>query len=216
MPNPFICPKCGFDCELAPRHNCVDDNDEKLLKYKYGVEYPTNGKKPDLPDDVLVEFYDLCLGVKPVGVLAFNRFKSFRIVDERYKPAGPVSGAGGISAKEAINNIINAMKSTLPSGWYERGELPPVGVECEVSAWGNSYEWCKINYMGKQRCIVEHKTQKEQHYHLTSVKFRPTKTEREKFVEAAHAAIGCAGFDEDETNSDYFEALFDAGFKAPE
>ena len=22
MPKPFICPKCGFDCELAPSHDC--------------------------------------------------------------------------------------------------------------------------------------------------------------------------------------------------
>lgn len=22
MPKPFICPRCGFDCELVPRHDC--------------------------------------------------------------------------------------------------------------------------------------------------------------------------------------------------
>lgn len=60
-------------------------------KYEYGVEYPTNGQKPDLPDDVLVEASDIAgnwavLMVK-VRRLDWSLIKSFRIVDERYKPA---------------------------------------------------------------------------------------------------------------------------------
>lgn len=68
---------------------------DEPVKYEYGVEYPTNGKKPDLPDGVLVEllYRD---GDKDettrLGILRWNHngndgdILSFRIVDERYKP----------------------------------------------------------------------------------------------------------------------------------
>lgn len=66
---------------------------EKPMKYEYGVEYPTNGVKPDLPDDVLVDFKS-CQhgGYNQFGPMAVNHFRweyssAFRIVDDRYKPA---------------------------------------------------------------------------------------------------------------------------------
>lgn len=61
-------------------------------KYEYGVEYPTNGQKPDLPDDVLVdvEYRWLWRYTKLVSVGDWDwkdAITAFRIVDERYKPA---------------------------------------------------------------------------------------------------------------------------------
>lgn len=61
--------------------------------YRWGVEYPTNGKRPDLADDVSVTYR-----LKSDGSWLKNSFRvdewhweetimSFKITDERYKPA---------------------------------------------------------------------------------------------------------------------------------
>lgn len=56
--------------------------------YRWGVEYELDGKGPDLPDDTLIVWTDsvrsaetTCHGMNWVGV------ESFRITDQRYKPA---------------------------------------------------------------------------------------------------------------------------------
>lgn len=63
------------------------------MNYQYGVEYATNGEKPDLPGDVRVECFD---GAKwwggddlRVRDLYFNTplTQKFRILDDRYKPS---------------------------------------------------------------------------------------------------------------------------------
>lgn len=64
---------------------------EKPMKYEYGVEYPTNGVKPDLPDDVLVEVQSNYFNFGeltefPVHKVKWENIKSFRIADKRYKP----------------------------------------------------------------------------------------------------------------------------------
>lgn len=70
----------------------ADERPQPKPKYIYGVEYPTNGQKPDLLDDVLVVVSSPSFGM---GVLAPSRVDkwqwvnsiAFRIVDERYRPA---------------------------------------------------------------------------------------------------------------------------------
>lgn len=63
------------------------------INYQYGVEYATNGEKPDLPDDVKIECFDgyFWWGRKDlkVGDLLFNTTltRKFRIIDDRYKPS---------------------------------------------------------------------------------------------------------------------------------
>jgi hypothetical protein len=54
--------------------------------YRWGVEYPTNGKKPDLENDVVVEINNKS-GRDYVGYWRWSSIESFRITDERYKPA---------------------------------------------------------------------------------------------------------------------------------
>ena len=85
-----------LDCEVRSPDNFADYQprpapQEKPMKYEYGVEYPTNGVKPDLPDDVLVEFKDVegrwDLGEYEVRAWAWDESSAFRIVDDRYKPA---------------------------------------------------------------------------------------------------------------------------------
>lgn len=66
---------------------------EKPMKYEYGVEYPTNGVKPDLPDDVLVDaridngFYrNQWAGERDVGNCIWDcKVTAFKITDKRFK-----------------------------------------------------------------------------------------------------------------------------------
>lgn len=137
-----------------------------MNNYEYMEEYFCNGKKPKgLNDNVKIQWkhngYQATWypvnDSTTVGQLCWQGQNSspvgkFRIVDERFLPVGD---------------------------WYVRGENPPEGTECEVSNCGNKYEWCKILFMGNQLCVVNHKSHSEQHYHLSSVKFRPVPSERE-------------------------------------
>ena len=70
------------------------------------------------------------------------------------------------------------------NGWYERGELPPVGVECDIrhSCW-NSEEYEKVTVVAitNEYLIVKYATL-EQHYMLKDISFRPIRTERDELV----------------------------------
>ncbi len=69
-----------------------------------------------------------------------------------------------------------------PVEWDGEG-LPPVGTVCEVSNCGNPWVSCEILFVGSALCVVKHNNVREQHYHLISVKFRPIKSEYDKFSE---------------------------------
>lgn len=78
---------------------------EKPMKYEYGVEYPTNGVKPDLPDDVLVEqfFMNQWIGPLAFDKWSWGRVVAFKIVDDRYKPAAaPVETKRPTTAAEYL------------------------------------------------------------------------------------------------------------------
>src|SRR5690554_515402 len=77
--------------------------------YKWGVEYETNGEKPDLPDGVLVEYKSKWVGWvryddghDTVENWAWENSTAFKIYDERYKPKN-VS-----EIPESNNNLENA------------------------------------------------------------------------------------------------------------
>ncbi len=57
--------------------------------YRYGVEYPTNGERPTLPDDTLVSVKDKhwLHGHEQIGAWEWSLLKTFKILDQRYKPA---------------------------------------------------------------------------------------------------------------------------------
>lgn len=58
--------------------------------YRWGVEYPTTGKKPDLPDDLDVMVRSTNTGLWCDERMVISNFwphtKSFKITDERHKP----------------------------------------------------------------------------------------------------------------------------------
>ncbi len=79
-----------------------------------------------------------------------------------------------------------------PEAWDGEG-LPPVGTECEVSNCGNPFEFCEIKYMGDKVCVVGYDVYGDQHYHLSSVKFRPIRTEEEKLIDQLIKDARCDG-----------------------
>ncbi|MGL4757550.1 MAG: hypothetical protein ACRCXB_34785 [Aeromonadaceae bacterium] len=67
------------------------------------------------------------------------------------------------------------------NGWFERGELPPVGVECDIrhSCWNSEkYEKVTVAAITNEYLIVKYATF-EQHYMLKDISFRPIRTERD-------------------------------------
>ena len=102
------------------------------------------------------------------------------------------------------------MQKQQDNSWRERGEFPPVGCECEImhKCWIEPNE-VKIAAITKEYVIVVD-CQREQHYHLRDITFRPLRTEREKAIDDMIAAI-------DHIKEGNFQtligALYDAGYR---
>lgn len=101
--------------------------------YRFGVEYPTNGEKPDLSDDVVIniknqsykdEWVDkTCWGRKVKNTGPWEGVTAFKITDDRYKPV-PTGYLDG-----------SAVKESLTDDWHDYTNqkalrLPPIGTEC--------------------------------------------------------------------------------------
>lgn len=86
----------------------ADERQQSKTKYIYGVECPTNGQKPDLPDDVMVEQFWRGHWLKTVRAcgewLGWAGVSAFRIVDERYKH--PETAQGAIKPRSAYQRTI--------------------------------------------------------------------------------------------------------------
>jgi hypothetical protein len=92
--------------------------------YRWGVEYPTNGKKPDLADDVVVCIEKSAIQDSVDG-WDWPLIESFRITDRRYKPSD--TSYLETPAVEPVPEV---------NDWYDYDNqkaiaLPHVGVECE-------------------------------------------------------------------------------------
>ena len=101
-------------------------------------------------------------------------------------------------------------KPEVDNSWHERGELPPVGVPVELW-WGGSFAY---------NC--EFITRRRHHYVMWNLdadrpdaadymnsEFRPLRTEREKAIDAACAAVCKAGPYDHER--ELISRLYDAG-----
>ncbi len=99
--------------------------------YRWGVEYPTNGKKPDLPDTILVDVRSNRMkdwhikGPQEVGGWLWRDlgsdlfFEFFRIVDKRYKPADTSYLDSVSEIPESKSNAENV--SSLPKTNFNEG-----------------------------------------------------------------------------------------------
>lgn len=208
---------------------CVKEQFESTAKrmgyingYLWGKEYPTNGKRPDLPDDVVVQLTLNSFNINHEEAETANWSGSFKfkITDQRYKPvdeqeyepviitgADIVSGGGGGGFMPKAEPYFPPKKPE--SNWFERGELPPVGVECEFN---NNGAWikCKLVYKGKKRGMIEKMPSGDEQaitFERCVGKFRPIKSHREKVIEAAMKC--CQAFPSTQLN--FAEKLYEAG-----
>lgn len=97
------------------------------------------------------------------------------------------------------------------NGWFERGELPPVGTACEIhhQLWsGGKYEAVKISEITKDYLIVEYERY-EQHYLRKGMSFRHIRTERDLAIDEMMkvAATNCGNLE------DFCDALYRAGYR---
>lgn len=86
------------------------------LKYEWGVEYECNGVRPDLPDDVMIIVGSRNPGywyeARPVCCNDWGKCKLFKIVDQRYKPAGFVEQAINAEAKRIQKEITSMLPAS--------------------------------------------------------------------------------------------------------
>ena len=177
--------------------------------YQYGVEYPTNGKNPDLPDDVWVE-YVLVGGYEGVGFVEELSFElnprgkedctmvKFRIVDERYK-TNQLDGTDVVDIDNSCHESDDPRKAQMK----EKSDLSfaitdAVNVAIDAGLSGYAKKLQEVN----RELLSESK--------------------RERFVDAAakimtkadYEFTGDLGLDAENVTPMAF-ALFDAGFRAP-
>lgn len=181
--------------------------------FEWGKECPSNGKKPDLPGDLIVSIkpadgWTIIKQTSKLDDYIWDRIESFRIVDKRYKP------------KEAPMPEQLGNSEQLDNSWFERGELPPVGVKCEVyGALGQYNEWHKCEIFAVEFGRVFIKNDKGfTDRSITNIRFRPIKTERENFIDAAIKVVTPEDSKMISTNtaSNLFGKLYDSGFRAPD
>ncbi len=242
LPEPLKCPANDGDIFLANKNVCVCNFESNrgwvvgsaeqfqqrakelgfVGRYRWGVEYPTDGKRPELDGDVVVSVKwdgsDWRKGSEAVGYFGFENYSAFKITDQRYKPAD--------------TSYLDKVDGSLDNGadWYcyetkKALRLPPVGVECEYL--GNSKKWdkCKAIFNSDYVIVIEGKAVLSE---LVQVafnygdwpEFRPTdhdrkaKAERKRVVDAAAAKFH-ASIMPDYSGQPFIDglsALYDAGF----
>ena len=62
--------------------------------------------------------------------------------------------------------------------------LPQVGTVCELANYDQDYIEVEILFIGNVYCIVKDEAGSEQHYYLSSVKFRPKTSGKDQFADA--------------------------------
>jgi hypothetical protein len=132
---------------------------------KWGVEYPTNGEKPELPDDVQVAIRNengrwLSYGneADQVKNWEWELIESFKIIDKRYKPESE-------------------------SNWHCRGEYPPVGSKAKLNIDEKMCEVEVIAYHGHGECMRAWVYNIGRGYRTTLPdSLRPIQSEQDKFT----------------------------------
>lgn len=104
------------------------------------------------------------------------------------------------------------------NSWFERGELPPVGVVCEYTLGANApWYQCEIKYVVHGDGVVMKRIPcgSEQYCSLYSkhpVSFRPIRPGREKAIEGMKRYCPYPG-SWNSTYKQFAEALYDSGYR---
>lgn len=147
---------CGFDEFEAEAKRMGYING-----YLWGKEYPTNGKRPDLPDDVECSVYvdddPLWWGHgATVSQWDWPNTVAFRITDPRYKPVDEES--------KPVKSIIQNADGTFTAAEnLQRGDLVSVGLMTSKNASDEKPEsnWFELGYhpaIGSKVTIVRGNT----------------------------------------------------------
>jgi hypothetical protein len=194
--------------------------------YRWGVEYPTSGSKPDLPDDYIIRLSaPMCRGALSVfagSEMCAAKGATFKIIDERYKPEDTsyldeYFAVQGIDQQKIKNTLISDIAE---QGWFDYTNqkalrLPPVGEYCQVyiNGWYNCYI-VGLDDLGG--CVF--RKDGEYMQRVTDDSFRPTdynrkaEAERKRVVDAV--ILKLASFSQIDFDSwqDILTKLHDAGF----
>jgi len=173
--------------------------------YLWGKEYPTNGKKPDLPNNtqVRVVLRNYSILIESVGNINWGHIMhasdviSFSVVDDACKPKQPESHS----------------KPSVDNSWHEKGDLPPVGAEIEVFSDGEEVRQIHVVWSGDDVVFGWDMGAPfvYAHFSAKAYSFRPIKTEKEKFVDAAIKLVELDLAIPVASDKHYFESLYDAG-----
>ena len=102
-------------------------------------------------------------------------------------------------------------KPEIDNSWYERGELPSVGCECEIKhkCWSEFWRVTVVAITKEYVIVVD--GQCEQHYYLKDITFRPLCSEREKAIDELNALVG--DIEKYPTWRDAIAGIIDAGYR---
>jgi hypothetical protein len=223
------CNNLGFiysDNPMMHTHSwCAGEFQQRALElgyingYRWGVEYPTNGKKPDLPDDVVTMASSTKTGCwcdsRPVVGNFWPNTKSFKITDERYKPADASYLVSEIP--ESKSNAENV------SDWFDYEAqkavaLPPVGEKVE-GVTNPSFSPFKCTFVGvdsRGDVVVEKLDEDFYRYKQDQITLMPldysrkAEAEKKRVIDAVIKAYDKAR--EDKGLLQAFNELYDAGF----
>lgn len=166
--------------------------------YLWGVEYPTNGERPDLEDGTLVEarypsgdWHED--GEDDVFDFLWKAFSHFRITDQRHKPAD-TSYLNGVSEMPESKHDAESVSEIL----HCKQKQPDIS-DIIIALSDASNLAVDLGLLDRAKEIMSV---------CNNIK---AKSEREKVMEAAFECLKKDGFDYDATNADYFDALYNAG-----
>lgn len=134
------------------------------------------------------------------------------------------SGEGGVrtpavtsSLTEATKNVLAAAPALMDekfsfgrSDWFDRGELPPVGVECEFRH--PVFGWTGCDIVGHYRLSAVCAPNGGQFYGGAVGDFRPIRAERDLAIDEMKRHFPHHG-SWDTVGRIYAEALYDAGYR---
>ena len=115
----------------------------------------------------------------------------------------------------ALNQMANPNSASkrVANDWFERGELPPVGAECEyIIGERRGYKSCTfVGLNSRGSIVIEDCNGEYRSYHSHQIKFRPIRTDRDNLIERAERDIESQA--SLVASTPQIEALIDAGWR---
>lgn len=137
------------------------------------------------------------------------RRAELQVVTEKFKPS--IEEANKMAQEFSLFTSIEdnqEREMNQDNGWCERGELPPVGFECEMKRIDG--RWCKAVTVGKDsggRMVCELNDNGVFYASTSSAEsFRPIRTERDELIEIISSSLLV-------TTEQVADAIIAAGFK---